>query len=214
MRAGMAEQPKSKKHRITLNTACVYTLKIELWPTEIQPVIWRRLEVDGRISLSKLHHFIQAAFGWSDAHLHEFQIRGKAYGLPSPEDQFDDRDIQDERKAFLNRLLAKNDVFTYSYDFGDDWQHVITVEDFTTDGEADLDGGAYILDGARATPPEDVGGIPGYQNFIEVITVDPDSEDAQEMLEWAGGNFDPQQFDKRLANAAIFRMLYNGWGGK
>ncbi|MDD4915357.1 MAG: plasmid pRiA4b ORF-3 family protein [Methylococcales bacterium] len=210
----MAEQPKSKKQRITFNTFSLYTLKIELWPTEIQPVIWRRLEVDGRISLSKLHHFIQAAFGWSDAHLHEFQIHGKAYSLPSPEDQFDDREIQDERKVFLNRLLAKNDVFTYIYDFGDDWQHIITVEDFIADDEADLDGGAYILDGAQATPPEDVGGIPGYQNFIEVITVNPDSKEAQEMRDWAGGNFDPQQFDKRLANAAIYRMMYNGWGGK
>jgi hypothetical protein len=98
----MAEKSKTvKKHRSTLSTPCLFTLKIELRPTEIQPVIWRRLEVDGRISLSKLHHFIQAAFGWTDAHLHEFQIRDLAYGIPDPEDIVYEREIKDERKAFL-----------------------------------------------------------------------------------------------------------------
>jgi len=76
------------KQRITLNTPCSYTLKIELRPNEIQPVIWRRLEVDGRISLSNLHHFIQAAFGWSNAHLYKSEIRGKTYCIPDPEDKF------------------------------------------------------------------------------------------------------------------------------
>lgn len=211
----MAEQQKSvKKHRSTLSAPCSYTLKIELRPNEIQPVIWRRLDVDGRISLSKLHHFIQAAFGWSDAHLHEFEIRGKSYGIPDPEDKFYDREIGDERKAFLNRLIAEGDVFIYRYDFGDNWEHIITVEDFTADGTSDLRGGAYVADGARACPPEDVGGTDGYNDFLETLLVDPYTEKAQQMRDWVGGKFDPLQFDIRLANAAIFRMMYNGWGGK
>ena len=211
----MAEQQKAvKKHRSTLSTPCFYTLKIELRPNEIQPVIWRRLEVDGRISLSKLHHFIQAAFGWSDAHLHEFEIRGKTYAIPDSEDKFYDREVEDERKAHLNRLIAEEDVFIYRYDFGDNWEHVLTVEDFTADGESDLRGGAYVTDGARACPPEDVGGTDGYHDFLETLLVNSYTEEAQQMRDWVGGKFDPLQFDIRLANTAIFRMMHNGWGGK
>lgn len=208
---------RSGKHSSTLRTPCIYTIKIELQPNEIQPIIWRRLDVDGRISLAKLHHFIQAAFGWTDAHLHEYDIHDSLYRVPHPEDDYDDFDgieTKDERKAFLNRLLVKEDVFTYTYDFGDNWEHVITVENFTANDKSDLDGGAYVTDGARACPPEDVGGADGYHDFLEAILVDPKSEQAQEMRDWAGGNFDPQHFDKRQANAAIFRMMYNGWGGK
>jgi len=163
----MSEPNRPGKQQGTLRAPCVYTLKIELQPNEIQPVIWRRLDVDGRISLSKLHHFIQAAFGWSDAHLHEFEIQGRTYRTPSPEDDFDVIEIRDERKTFLNRLITEAEVFSYLYDFGDSWEHVITVEDFVADGESDLRGGAYVTDGARACPPEDVGGTDGYHDFLK-----------------------------------------------
>jgi hypothetical protein len=210
----MTEPKKPRKQQSTQRTACVYTLKIELQPNEIKPVIWRRFDVDGRISLSKLHHFIQAAFGWSDAHLHEFEIHGSTYRAPTPEDDFDVLEIRDERKVFLNRLITEQDVFIYRYDFGDNWEHVVTVEDFIVDDESDLRGGAYVTDGARAAPPEDVGGPDGYHDFLETLLVDPHSEEAQQMRDWAGGKFDPLHFDIRLANAAISRLMYNGWGGK
>ncbi len=128
--------------------------------------------------------------------------------------KFYDREVEDERKALLNRLIAEEDVFIYRYDFGDNWEHVITVEDFNADGKSDLRGGAYVTDGARACPPEDVGGTDGYYDFLETLLVDPQSDEAQRMRDWAGGKFDPLQFDVRLANAAILRMMYNGWGGK
>ncbi len=211
----MADQAKTvKKHRSSLSTPCLYTLKIELQPTEIQPVIWRRLEVDGRISLSKLHHFIQAAFGWTDAHLHEFTIRDQTYGIPDIEDDMFDREIKDERKAFLNRLLADDEVFTYLYDFGDSWEHVITVESVISNAEPDPYGGAVITGGERASPPEDVGGTMGYHNFLETLLVEPYSDEALEMQDWVGGKFDPKHFDIRVANASILRILYNKWGGK
>ena len=210
----MSEPKKTRNQQSTLRAACVFTLKIELQAKEIKPVIWRRLDVDGRISLAKLHHFIQAAFGWSDAHLHEFEIHARTYRVPTPEDDFDVVEIQDERKAFLNRLLTVKDVFIYRYDFGDNWEHVITVEDLIADTESDLQGGAYVIDGARAAPPEDVGGSDGYHDFLETLLVDPHSEAAQQMRDWAGGKFDPLHFDIRLANAAISRLMYNKWGGK
>ncbi len=211
----MAEQAKIiKLHRSSLSAPCLYTLKIEIKPNEIQPIIWRRIEVDGRIGLSKLHHFIQTAFGWTDAHLHQFTIRDLTYGIPDPEDDFFELEIKDERKAFLNRLLADDEVFTYVYDFGDYWEHIITVESVAMNVKFDPSGGAVVIGGERACPPEDVGGAGGYQDFLEAIFVDPHSDEAHEMLEWVGGMFDPNYFDIRTANASILRMLYNKWGGK
>lgn len=208
----MVELRVIKKNR-NLNAPCIHTLKIELLPMDIQPTIWRRLDVDGRVSLSKLHHFIQAAFGWSDSHLHQFKIRDQIYRIPIPEEDGYEVAIKDERKAILNRLLTVEDVFSYTYDFADNWEHVITVEEIV-ENDSDLGGGAYITDGARACPPEDVGGAEGYRDFLERLLVDPYSEESQKMRDWAGGKFDPLQFDIRLANAAIYRMMYNGWGGK
>ena len=84
----------SKVVRITSKTPCIYTLKIELAPKFLKSTIWRLIEVDGRVSLAKLHHFIQAAFGWSDAHLHEYKIHRARYGVPDPE--FHDDDYEDD----------------------------------------------------------------------------------------------------------------------
>lgn len=103
---------------------------------------------------------------------------------------------------------------TIPNDLGDNWEHVITVESFNDKPEYDPRGGAFISDGARACPPEDVGGSDGYHDFIETLLVHPQSAEAQQMRDWAGGYFDPQQCDIRIANAAILRMMHNGWGGK
>ncbi|MDX8126933.1 plasmid pRiA4b ORF-3 family protein [Methylomonas sp. OY6] len=208
----MVEQkPVRKKHTNSTSQPCLYTLHIELRPNEIRPPIWRRLEVDGRISLAKLHHFIQAAFGWSDYHLHQFKIRDKLYALPDPGDELD---MLDERKAYLNRLLATGDTMLYRYDLGDNWEHLVTVEEIRNDLDNDPKGGAWVLDGARSGPPEDVGGPEGYADFLEVLQEEPNSEEAAHLLEWADGDFDSERFDRRLANAAIMRILFNRWGGK
>ena len=209
-------QPRTprKKKPIGINPPCLYTLRIELKPDEIQPVIWRTLDVDGRISLGKLHHFIQAAFGWTDAHLHDFEIHGRNFAIPSPEDAMYEREVEDERGAVLNHLVTIGDTFRYRYDFGDDWEHVVTVEEINQNPEHDPHGGAWIVCGERACPPEDVGGSPGYHAFVETLLAEPHSEEAQRLRDWAGGDFDPEHFDYRSASAAILRMLYNGWGGK
>ena len=208
----MADVPK-KKHRSSQSSACLCTLKIELHPDVIQPPIWRRLVVDGRISLAKLHHFIQAAMGWSDAHLHEFTIRGTRYVPAVPAEFLDDLPGEDERKTKLNALFVDHDQYSYLYDFGDSWEHVLTVESIKGT-DTDPSGMAWVIDGARACPPEDVGGIHGYHDFLETLLTNPESSAAQEVLRWAGGEFDPERFDRRVANAAIHRMLCNDWGGK
>jgi hypothetical protein len=209
----MAQAPR-KKHRSSTSAPCLYTLHIELQPDELHPPIWRRLQVDGRMSLGKLHHVIQAAFGWTDAHLHHFVVGGREFGTPSPEDALFGRVIENERKAFLNRLVATGQSFVYTYDFGDDWRHLVIVEAVNEEPDTDPQGGAWVIDGARACPPEDVGGTPGYLDFLETLRSEPDSEEAEHLRDWAGGPFDPEGFDRRAANAAILRMLWNRWGGK
>jgi len=205
---------QKKPHRSSQNSPCLYTLKIELHPDILQPPIWRRMVVDGRISLAKLHHFIQAAMGWSDCHLHEFVINDIRYSPPlSAADLQDDLPSKDDRKTKLNILFADEGQYLYRYDFGDNWLHVITVESIKQTGQ-DTAGMAWLVDGARACPPEDVGGIQGYHDFLETLLASPNSDAGQALLQWAGGIFDPELFDRRAANAAILRMICNSWGGK
>ncbi len=200
----------NKKHRSSQSSPSVYTLRVEL--LESHPLIWRRVQIDGRARLDAVHHVLQAAMGWKDAHLHEFEIRDKYYCLPNPE--WDDLDIPrlDEKKYRINQLLATGDTCIYLYDFGDSWQHRITVEAVKdTDDSSMNTGNAWVEAGGRACPSEDSGGIGQYQAFLEALDNDPDSDDTKETRVWAGLDFNPEVFDRYAANAAIARMLWNGW---
>lgn len=187
----------------------LYTLHIQLEPLHFNPPIWRRIRVTGDCTLRKLHHFIQAAFGWHSSHLHEFSD-GLSRFMPLDAEFMDMHDdALDDRKTKLRRALKEANRLRYLYDFGDSWQHVIAVEaiepcDFT-------DSWCEVLDGARACPPEDVGGVPGYQYFLDSIQ-QPSSEEGRRALEWAGGKFDPELFDRRAADAAVQRICNNFWG--
>lgn len=208
----MTEQKTvARKPRSIAGKPCLYTLHIELRPNEIRPPVWRRLEIDGRISLAKLHHVIQAAFGWSDSHLHAFEINGMFYGQADAD--AGESSLRDERKAFVNRLVLAGDRFTYRYNFDDNWEHVITVEN-AVDVEDDPSGAAWILEGARACPPDDVGGPEGYYEFLDILTNKPKSDEAERLRRWIDGDFDPERFDRRMANASIARLLINRWAGK
>lgn len=193
----------------------VINLRVEI--ADIAPPIWRRIAVDGDISLRALHHIIQAAFGWTDAHLHEFRVEGKTYSMLDNENVLeggfdDDEEMLDDRKGKLNRLLYTGQRFTYQYDFGDSWIHAIHVE--SIEQRPDPIGSAWIIDGKRACPPEDVGGAPGYSDFVLTLKEDPDSQEAYDYLRWIGGSFDAELFDQRAANATLLRMAWNGWGRK
>lgn len=195
-----------KRHRSSFSRPCIVSLRVEL--EGVEPLIWRRIVVDGRISLAKLHHIIQAAMGWSDAHMHLFEIRDHRFGVPDPEFDSPEFPVEDERKAFINRLVEPDEEFIYRYDMGDDWRHRIVAESF--DNEIDeADGVAYVAAGENACPPEDVGGPPGYQDFLDMLEYNPGTEEAQELLNWAGSDFDPKRFDRHAANAAISRMLWS-----
>ena len=199
-----------KKHKSSLSKPRLITLRIELVGTT--PLVWRRITLDGRSSFANLHHVIQAAMGWHDAHLHQFRINNRYIGVPDPESDAPEWHTEDERKVFLNRVLTDDAVFTYLYDFGDGWEHRLLVEEY--DDSDDLrfgDGDAWVDAGERACPPEDCGGVGGFQDFLEKLEDEPYSDESKELREWAGLDYDPARFDRQAANAAIKRLLWNRW---
>ena len=113
------------KKAVTKTSGPLVQLKIEL--AGIKPAIWRRVVVPQKITLAKLHQVIQAAMGWTDSHLHEFEIAGCRFGTPDPEFDFGDP-VVSEKRATLGAALEGRKTFRYVYDFGDDWEHKIKVE--------------------------------------------------------------------------------------
>ena len=194
----------------------IITLHVQI--DNIKPLVWRRIVVDGDITLRLLHHIFQVAFGWTDSHLHEFVIDDRSYQMLDNEnvlefmDEMADTPVFDDRKAKLQRLVHPGLQFTYLYDFGDCWRHIVKVEAIETRAEPMYS--ATILDGKRAGPPEDVGCPGGYEAFLDTIINRRDSDEGLECLEWVGGEFDPEAFDRRTANNTLARMAWNGWGKK
>ncbi len=186
--------PKPASHMI-------YQLKVTL--QDSKPPIWRRIQVPADITLSKLHHILQTVMGWSDSHLHQFIVGDTFYGIPDPDSAMD-MDTENEGRAKLNQIApAEKSKFDYEYDFGDSWEHRILVEKILPAEE----GAQYplCLNGKRACPPEDVGGVGGYDEFLEAIQ-DADHPDHEEMLEWADEDFDPEAFDLEAINKALKKL--------
>jgi hypothetical protein len=178
--------------------APIYQIKITLEGGK--PPIWRRLLVRSDTTLGDFHDVIQAAFGWRDYHLHQFIVGGTYYGEPHP-DYLDYVDMQDEQEVTLGQITGGEGFkFRYEYDFGDNWVHQVLVEKIL----APEPGQDYpvCIQGRRARPPEDVGGIWGYTHFLEAIQ-DPDHEEHGEYLEWVGGAFDPEAFNLEEVNQAL-----------
>lgn len=166
----------------------IYQVKATIVGTK--PPVWRRLLVPNTITLLELHEVLQAAFGWWDCHLHEFEIDGVRYGT-------DDDDgwgppPRSERRARLGEVATEGAAFSYVYDFGDNWEHRLVVEKVV----AAVPGEVYpaCLAGRRACPPEDCGGVWGYAGFLAAVS-DPTHPEHGSMLEWVGGAFDPNAFD-------------------
>lgn len=169
----------------------------------IDPPIWRRLLVPRETVLGDLHHMIQAAFGWWDYHLHEFEIGGLRYGDPEllEDGSFeDDPRVFDETGVRLYDFVLDAPPFLDRYDFGDDWHHYIEIEKLLM-REEDRKYPACI-DGARSRPPEDVGGVGGYAEFLEAFH-DPEHEEHKDMVRWAGRGFHPDKFDLEKTNKDV-----------
>tara|TARA_R110001592_G_scaffold52649_4_gene161239 strand:+ start:264 stop:836 length:573 start_codon:yes stop_codon:yes gene_type:complete len=173
-------------------------LRIELQHSN--PLIWRTILIPKGITLIKLHRAIQHAMGWWDGHLHEFDINGIRYGMVDPEwDQ--DPELEDEKRKRLSRVLAGRKRFDYLYDFGDHWLHKIKVEKAYS--VIELPSQIFCVAGENSCPPEDVGGLPGYSELLEIIA-DPNNEEREDMLNWLGSeDFDPSYFDQNEADARL-----------
>lgn len=198
-KSGKAKTPDKPK---TNKPTQVYQLKITL--KDARPPIWRRVLAPDNLTLNQLHQVIQVAMGWYDAHLHEFEIAGVSYGSPD----FDfGIDMKDDNRVRLSQVIGKNTKrFRYTYDFGDDWVHVIEVEKVLPYEQGRIY--PFCLAGKRSCPPEDVGGVWGYESFLATIS-DPSDPEHEEMLEWVGGEFDPEEFDIEEVNA-IFASMSKG----
>jgi Plasmid pRiA4b ORF-3-like protein len=170
----------------------VYQLKITL--KDIRPPVWRRVQLKD-CTLARLNDVIQASVGWDGYHLHAFDIGGEEYGEPDPDGMLE---YHNEAKTKLSQIVAAgHKKFTYTYDFGDSWDHVIEVEK-TLPAEAGVRYPRCVA-GKRACPPEDCGGPWGYAELLEVIR-DPRHPEHEERLEWVGGEFDPEAFDLDAVN--------------
>ena len=156
------------------------------------------------MNLSELHIAIQISMGWMNCHLYEFEYKGTRYG--SEDDEFA-MDIEDDFKFKLSDLLQnEKDSLNYMYDFSDDWDHKITLEKILPfDKSAPL---SQCIKGKRSCPPEDCGGMWGYGDLIEAIK-DPKHENHESMLEWTGGEFDPEYFELKEVNELLSEYINN-----
>ena len=177
----------------------VYQIKVTL--RDSKPPVWRRIQVTSDATLYKLHWILQVVMGWTNSHLHQFIIDREYYGEPHPDYGYE---MINERRVKLSEVVSDvKDRFIYQYDFGDDWEHEILVEKILPP-EA---GVRYpiCLKGKRACPPEDCGGVWGYDSFLEAIqNLDHPGHDS--MLEWAGGSFDPEAFDLDEVNRELKKI--------
>jgi pRiA4b ORF-3-like protein len=154
-----------------------------------KPPVWRRVQLRADTRLDQLHEILQAALGWENYHLHAFSFGEEEFGPRDPELNLD---FSDERQVTLGELTDIGARFRYTYDFGDNWEHEILVEDLL---DLDPDTHYPILVASKgACPPEDCGGAWGYADLKEILA-DPNDERHREMLEWLGlendSEFDP-----------------------
>lgn len=178
----------------------IYQIKVTLLGT--RPPIWRRLLVPANLTLEQLHVVLQLAMEWEDYHLHQFRIGQKRFGIPDPDDRLMGLPaVVNERTVRLHTVLGNVGAKTvYTYDFGDGWEHGITVEKIVPP-EA---GHAYpvCVDGKLHGPPEDCGGVPGFYNLLEAIG-DPEHDQHEELRVWLGDDFDPEAFSLAEVNRRL-----------
>ena len=185
----------------------VYQFKVTL--TDTKPPIWRRIQV-GDCALDKLHEHIQTAMGWTNSHMHHFRIDGTLYGDPRLlSETFGELNYADSTRTMLGDILPEGggrSRFEYEYDFGDGWLHEVLFEDRLRAEP----GKRYpvCLEGERACPPEDVGGVWGYMDFLAAVA-DPEHEQHEEMQEWIGRKFDPEAFNPAKATTRMRRGVPN-----
>jgi len=180
----------------------LYQFKVTL--RDVSPKIWRRVQVWENYTLEQLHRVLQAAMGWENYHLYEFRVGRAAYRDPDPENE--PEILNAKRAQICNVLSGVGAKLEYDYDFGDDWQHDLLLEAILLSSPQTLY--PRCIGGERSCPPEDVGGIGGYEEYLEAMA-DPTHELREEMMNWRGP-FDPEAFSIEKINRKLekeFRLV-------
>lgn len=175
----------------------------------IEPRIERTLELPVNLNFAQFHEVLQAAFGWTDRHLHRFDVGGLTIGAP----EFDDGDTYGPRTIEAGEVRMLDLSFPYGedaslqalyvYDYGDDWHHRIMLRRRMRDSDVSY---PRCIEGVRSGPPEDVGGCSGYADFLEAW-LDPEHEEHKAVRRWAGRKFEPERLDLEAINKAITKAM-------
>ena len=185
----------AKPRQVVLHVALEY----------IEPPIWRRIRVPESYSLHQLHRVLQIVFSWLDYHLYAFQVGKRIFELPDRESEY-----ESSIAVTLSDLQLKTGQrFRYTYDFGDNWRHIITVESFLPmPSPGDGDWSPRLMAGARAAPPEDCLGPPGYEMVLRSRTAA--DREAGELWASMPEGFDPERFDPWALDHSL--ALAAAWG--
>ena len=184
-------------------TAAPDAARLRITLIDLDPSPWREVEVPLSMTFKGLPETIQAAFLWFDSHLWEFEFASRRYGIPFDEDFGGDKVYN----ANSTRLVKLRDSgvkeFLYTYDMGDNWEHHIEVIDLF-----DAPTGSRLptfLGGQWRTPPEDIGGAPGFELFLDAIA-DPTHEEHDHLIEWYGAPFDQENIEPDIVNIQFGRL--------
>ncbi len=177
--------------------AQIYQFRVELM--DVKPKVWRQIQIRGDQTFWGLHVAIQDAMGWWDCHLHVFRLQNPNdktevnIGIPDPDDTYPDApEVLVGWEEYISDYFdSTNTVASYTYDFGDNWEHSVKLEKiFPAEPRRKY---PKCVGGAMRCPPEDVGGSWGYGDFLDAIN-DPDHPRHAELKEWIGGAFDFTSF--------------------
>lgn len=178
------------------NMSKIYQFKIELMG--ISPSIWRSVQLNDNTQLLDLHYAVQIAMGWYDSHLYQFKNNELIYGDP---DALEDESVLDDSVVnVVDVFKAEKDSIDYVYDFEDNWEHKIILEKII-ESPKPLEH-MLCVGGKRNCPPEDCGGVAAYLDMLEVLKT-PDTEEYTELIEWLGGEFDPEFFEMSIINESF-----------
>lgn len=205
---GGGEEQQIELRRNTTPAKSTTVLELRIALRDLTPPIWRTVLVPNGARLSHLHYIIQSAFGWDGGHLHEFQAGGRNGTTYSSGDfeasPYTDKNVEERTVALSDVFKRKGSKLEYTYDFGDNWRHLITLENILPLKDA----GAVprCLDGARMAPEDDCGGIWGWLELLEAIK-DPAHPAHEDRMDWMGleegETLDPEKFDIKAINKRL-----------
>lgn len=180
----------------------VNILQIKVTIDGITPKIWRRFLVKDNINFDDLHNVIQAVMSWGNYHLYSFNIGKEEIGIPDPD--FRDN-LLNARKIKLKDKLSIKQKFGYVYDFGDNWEHILSVEKVLDNKDVTIV--PTCLDGERAGPPEDCGSYPGYYELMKIKRNKKHPEYKEMIVEWLGEDFDFERFNLEEINKELLKLM-------